>query len=95
MEEEKDGKLICEKVTGFDEIHKKLWIKFPTKDAYEKAEKELLARLAESDGRDGVCIYVENPRALKNLPPNRNVKADQELVEELTALYGEENVKVT
>lgn len=95
VEEEKDGKLICEKVTGFDEIHKKLWIKFPTKDAYEKAEKELLARLAESDGRDGVCIYVENPRALKNLPPNRNVKADQELVEELAALYGEENVKVT
>ena len=41
VEEEKDGKLVCEKITGFDEITKKLWIKFPTKEAYETAEKEL------------------------------------------------------
>ena len=95
VEEEKDGKLICERITAFDEITRKLWIKFPSKEAYEEAESGLLARLAESDGRDQVCIYVENPRAVKNLPPNRNVKADRELVERLAALYGEGNVKVT
>ena len=80
VEDEKDGKLICERITGFDEISRKLWIKFPTKEAYEAAEQELFARLAESDGGDSVCIYVENPKAVKNLPPNRNVKADRELV---------------
>lgn len=95
VEEEKDGKLICEKLTGFDEISRKLWIKFATKEDYEAAEKELLERLAESDGKDSVCIYVESPRAVKNLPPNRNVRADRELVAGLAALYGEENVKVT
>ncbi len=95
VEEEKDGKLVCEKITGFDEITKKLWIKFPTKEAYETAEKELFSRLAESDGRDSVCIYVEAPKAIKTLPPNRNVKADAELVAELAALYGADNVKVT
>ena len=95
VEEEKDGKLVCEKITGFDEITKKLWIKFPTKEAYETAEKELFSRLAESDGRDSVCIYVESPKAIKTLPPNRNVKADAELVAELAALYGADNVKVT
>ena len=95
VDEEKDGKLVCEKITGFDEVSRKLWIKFPTKEAYEVAEKELFARLAESDGGDSVCIYVENPRAVKNLPPNRNVNADRELVEGLAALFGEENVKVT
>lgn len=95
VEEEKDGKLICERITGFDEISRKLWIKFPTKEAYEEAEEELLALLAQSDGRDTVCIYVENPKAVKNLPPNRNVKADKELVERLAAVYGDGNVKVT
>ena len=83
VEDEKDGKLICERITGFDEISRKLWIKFPTKEAYEAAEQELFARLAESDGGDSVCIYVENP------------KADRELVMQLGALYGEENVRVT
>ncbi len=95
VEDEKDGKLICERMIGFDEISRKLWIKFPTKETYEAAEKELFALLAESDGGDGVCIYVENPKAVKNLPPNRNVKADRELVARLGALYGEENVRVT
>ena len=95
VEDEKDGKLICERITGFDEISRKLWIKFPTKEAYEAAEQELFARLAESDGGDSVCIYVENPKAVKNLPPNRNVKADRELVMQLGALYGEGNVRVT
>lgn len=94
VEEEKDGKLICEKITGFDEVKRKLWIKFATKEAYEDAEQELLAQLAESDGMDGVCIYVENPKAIKNLPPGRSVKADRELVEKLAERYGKENVKV-
>ena len=95
VEEEKDGKLICERITAFDEIRKKLWIKFSTKEAYEAVEEELLAQLAQSDGKDSVCIYVENPKAVKNLPPNRNVNADRELVERLAAIYGEGNVKVT
>ena len=95
VEEEKDGKLICERITGFDEISRKLWIKFPSKAEYEAAEKELLEQLAQSDGKDSVCIYVENPKAVKTLPPNRNVRADKELVDRLALLYGEGNVKVT
>ena len=91
---DRDGKVICESVQPFDEVRRTLWIKFPTKAAYEEAEQELFAALAASDGNDGVVIYVENPRAKKNLPPNRNVKADKELVEKLSAMYGGENVKV-
>ena len=91
---DRDGKVICESVQPFDEVRRTLWIKFPTKAAYEEAEQALFDALAASDGNDGVVIYVENPRAKKNLPPNRNVKADKELVEKLSAMYGGENVKV-
>ncbi len=93
-EEEKDAKLICESVTGFEEIPKKLWIKFQTMEDYEKASEELNGMLADSDGRDSVVIFIEQSRAMKALPPNRNVSANQELVEKLGMRFGEENIKV-
>lgn len=95
IEEDKDGKLICERITDFDEIKKKLWVKFSTKEEYEKVEQELLQILSDSDGKDSVVIYVENPKAIKNLPANKNVNADKDLVEKLQNLYGKDNIKVT
>ena len=94
VEEEKDGKLICEQITGFDQMPKKLWIKFPTMEAYEEKEERLNAILGESEGNDSVVIYVEATREMKKLPANRNVKADQTLVQILGSAFGEENVKV-
>ncbi|MDE6750702.1 MAG: DNA polymerase III subunit alpha, partial [Lachnospiraceae bacterium] len=93
-EDDKDAKLICEKITAFDEIPKKLWIKFPTMEQFEEKETELMASLHDSEGRDSVVIYIENPRAMKKLPPNQNVNADEALIERLEALYGKENVRV-
>ena len=93
-EEDRDGKLICESIQAFDDIRKTLWIKFPTKPEYEAAEKQLLEILAESDGNDGVVIYVEYPKAKKALPPNRSVRADQALIARLGELYGEGNIKL-
>ena len=94
LEEERDGKLICESVRTFDEVPRKLWVKFPDMTSYMEAEQKLLQAIRESDGSDGVVIYIENPRSMKNLPPNLNVKADRELVTRLTELFGEENIKV-
>ena len=93
-EEDRDGKLICESIQAFDDIRKTLWIKFPTKPEYEAAEKQLLEILAESDGNDGVVIYVENPKAKQALPPPRSVRADQALIARLGELYGEGNIKL-
>lgn len=94
LEEERDGKLICEKITAFDEIPKKLWIKFPSKEAYESKSKELLDLLAGSDGKDSVIIYIEEIKAMKKLPPNWNVNADEQLAKVLSEKFGKENVKI-
>ncbi len=94
VEEEKDGKLICERIVPFDRLSKTLWIKFPTKEAYQAAEAGLFAAMAESEGDDSVVIYIETPRVKKELPRSRNVKADEALLQALYRLYGEENVKV-
>ena len=93
-EEDRDGKLSCESVQTFEEIPKKLWVKFPTMESYEAAWPTLSGILEDSDGRDGVVIYVENPRCMKQLPPSRNVAADKELLEELGRRYGTENGKL-
>lgn len=94
LEEERDGKLICEKITAFDEIPKKLWIKFPSKEVYESRSKELLDLLAGSDGKDSVIIYIEEIKAMKKLPPNWNVNADEQLAKVLSEKFGKENVKI-
>ncbi len=94
LEEDRDGKVICEKITAFDEIPKKLWIKFPTMEAYQVSSNELLQTLQTSDGHDGVVIYVEDARAMKKLPPSYSVQADEELKVQLAAKYGEDNIKI-
>lgn len=94
VEDEKDAKLICEKITTFEEMPKKLWIKFPDKETFEKREAELLSSLRDSEGGDSVVIYIENPKAMKTLPPNQNVNADGALIDRLESLYGKENIRV-
>ena len=94
VEDEKDAKLICEKITAFEEMPNKLWIKFPNKETFEEKEAELMASLRDSEGVDSVVIYIESPKAMKTLPPNQNVNADSGLIDRLESLYGKENIRV-
>ena len=94
VEEDKDGKLICERILPLEKPARKLWIKFPDMASYQAQEAKLLAAIAESEGDDGVVIYVQNPKSMKELPRNRNVRADEELLTSLYGMFGEENVKV-
>ena len=93
-EEEKASKLICEKIVPFDEARKELWIKFPDPAAYQEKAAELMPILRQSDGQDSVVIYVENPKAMKRLPPSDSVSVDDGLIEQLVSIFGKENVKL-
>ena len=94
VEEERGGKLICDKIISFDEIPKELWIKFDTKESFVEKEHELYELIQNSDGNDSVVIYVQDPKAIKRLPPNRNVLANVELLEQLKSVFGENSVKL-
>ncbi|MBQ9134462.1 MAG: DNA polymerase III subunit alpha [Lachnospiraceae bacterium] len=94
VEEDKDGKVICEKILPFDKPMKKLWIKFADMDAYKSAEKKLFDAIADSEGDDGIVIYIENPKAKKELSRNHNVRVDETLLQKLYELFGKDNVKV-
>ena len=94
LEEDKNGKLICEKVTTFDDIGKKLWIRFDTMEQFVRAEKELMEVLADSEGRDQVVIFVAEGKRRKDLPPEYNVKVEDLLLSKLYEKFGKNNIKV-
>ena len=93
-EDERDGKLICEKITSFDEIPRKVWLKFPNVEEYTKREQELFMAIAESEGKDSIIIYLEDTKQMKQLPLNRNIHADSKVLDVLRAMLGQENVRV-
>ena len=94
LEEDKDGKLICQKITTFEEIPKKLWIKFPDRKRYDEQMAKLKEILSVSDGIDQVILYIEETRQMRKLPSNQNVCADRQLLDQLEDVFGNENVRV-
>ncbi|HOO29192.1 MAG TPA: OB-fold nucleic acid binding domain-containing protein, partial [Lachnospiraceae bacterium] len=93
-EEEKDAKLICESIIPFANMPKKLWIKFLTRDDYQKQEAKLLDVLNDFAGPDAVAVYIEETKEIKKFSGNQTVFAGEALVAKLSGLFGTENVKI-
>ena len=93
-EDDKPSKLICEKITRFEEAPRELWIQFPDKAAYDSQVHGLYELLRASDGQDMVVIYLKKERAVKRLPASRSVQADGELLGQLEERYGGENIRM-
>ena len=93
-EDDKPSKLICEKISSFDNIPKELWIQFSGKEEYEKKVHRLYELLRQSDGEDQVVVFLKKERMMKRLPAARNVLIENALLDILTKEYGQENVKV-
>lgn len=95
VEEDKDGKIILESIKGFDDVPRKLWVKFSSMADYEARHTELESLIGGSEGKDHVIVYIEDVRKTKDLAPAYVVSADEELIETLSKAFGQENVKLT
>ena len=93
-EEDRNGKLICEKIISFDEVKRELWLQFPSKSDFEEKEGALYGKIMDADGSEHVVIYLAAEKQMKRLPENRNVAITKELLEELGNFLGKDNVKV-
>lgn len=94
IEEEKNGKLILEKVWSFDETHKELWLQFPDMDSYAAQETRVLEQLRASDGQDDVIVYIRDCKKIKRLGPRWRVAATLPFTQMLSSVFGQNNVKV-
>ncbi|MCR4990900.1 MAG: DNA polymerase III subunit alpha [Lachnospiraceae bacterium] len=95
VEDDRDAKLIAESFIPFENVPKKLWIKFPDKASFESSEEKLNGMLKDSDGRDCVVIYIEEGKAIRQLPRSMSVDANDALKNELSDVFGEDAVKIT
>ena len=93
-EEDRNGKLICEKIISFDEVKRELWLQFPSKSDFEEKEGALYGKMMDADGSEHVVIYLAAEKQMKRLPENRNVAITKALLEELGNFLGKDNVKV-
>ena len=94
VEDEQNGKIICERIVPFDSVPREVWLQFATKEAYAAQESQLYAILHDSDGNDEVVIYVTSEKAVKRLGKHLTVHANTELLNRLTNFVGGKNVKV-
>ncbi|WP_130836141.1 DNA polymerase III subunit alpha [Lachnoclostridium sp. Marseille-P6806] len=92
VEEEKEGKLVCQQITPFDGIPRKLWVRFATMEEYREGEEALMRFVGDHGGPDKVTVYVDQPRMMKTLPPGFGVRVTDELLAELGECFGKENV---
>ncbi len=88
------GKLICERVIPFREVPRELWLQYEDLEQYRAGESALFDLLKEKEGRDTVIIYLKKEKARKILPANWKVEADQDLLDKLTKILSEKNVKL-
>jgi DNA polymerase-3 subunit alpha len=93
-EEDRAGKVICEKIIPFDSLDKEVWIKFANKELFQSQEEKLYDMIKESDGSDSIVIYVEDIKAIKKLSPSKNIKAEKDLISKIATYFGKNNVKV-
>ena len=94
INEEENGKLVCESITAFEDVPKVCWIQFANKQEYLDAEQELNRIIASSDGNDLVTIYCREEKQRKVLPKSQTIQAQGETLKLLTDRFGQDNVKV-
>ena len=93
-EDDAPSKLICENVVPFEQTKKELWIQYKDKAAYMEDEEHLFDMLRASDGDDSVVIYCRAEKAVKRLPPGKNIYIEPGILSRLTNYFGESCVKV-
>ena len=93
-EEEKDAKIICQDIKGFDDCGREVWIQFANKSAYDEKQQELADTIHDMDGTDNLVIYLTEEKAVKRMGDNWGVGASQENLNVLYEKFGEANVKV-
>ena len=92
--EDQQAKLIAEKIIPFDKVPKEVWLQYPDKNSFIGQQEALYKTLAGHSGNDRVIIFCKAEKAIKKLPVSWNIKAEEEILEQLGAILGKENVKV-
>lgn len=68
---------------------KELWVKFSSREKYEKRKEELRSLLGQAPGDSLVCVYLADCRSVGKMP---RYSFDESQIDLLAAAFGKENV---
>ncbi len=94
LEEDRGGKLICQKIIPFDQIPCELWIRFPDIETFQMEEEKLYQVLLPFDGKDTVCVYAVKEKQIKRLPQSRSVDARKIMAQQVLSYLGENSLAI-
>ena len=94
VQEERAGKLICQKIIPFDSVSCELWIRFQNKAEFVDKEQLLYDKLMEYDGHDSVFIYLNEEKQIKMLPRGKSIDARRVLRNNILKEFGEDSVAI-
>ena len=97
MEEDKDGKVLCNEIMRFEGSSRKLYIRFDSVEEYVRNSSKVEMLVRSSKGTDEVIIVAVNKETGKMLTKkldNVFTNADSKLLNRLYIDFGENNVKL-
>ena len=94
VEEDKDAKIICQNMMAFESAPRDLWIRFPDREKYISLENEMNGIEPDPDGYDTLIVYLEKEKEKKVLPRRYCISRDRLRMDQVSALFGEKNIKV-
>ena len=94
VEEDKDGKLILEKLTPFEDIPRELWVRFKDRGSFEADKAKLESMIRTEPGRDRVIVYLNAEKQYLPLA-GAFVDAQTPLLDSLKEAFGAENIHLT
>jgi len=92
--EDRNGKLICEKVIPFEDVSCEIWLQFPSRDIFEVQQEKVFEIIKDSDGKDTVVIFLKDSKSMKKLSRAYSCSADDMTLTKFKDFLGENNVKV-
>ncbi|MBQ3061631.1 MAG: DNA polymerase III subunit alpha [Lachnospiraceae bacterium] len=93
-EDEKNAKLICQRIVPFSEVANVVYVRFADIEEYTQMEEKITNLIRESDGKDTMTVLCKKENVLKNMGRNNSFLADATFISKLKGLVGEENVIV-
>ena len=94
VEEDQNGKIICDRIVPFENTPKELWVRFKNMQDYKEKEGDFLATLNDSDGCDEVVVMLAETKQYKRLGQRYTVCLDNALLDRLKEKFQPNNIKV-
>ncbi len=86
------GKLICERMIGFDDVPRDIWLQFSDINDYNQNHASLESL---RDGR-AMTVFLASERAVKRIPGRKEAsrEAEDDFIKRLQDAFGSENVRI-